>query len=47
MKERMCPYRPRHNRVRGPLGRLDAHIAPEVVEAGKSLDDIHPAVVNK
>ena len=31
----------------GHLGRLDAHIAPDVVEAGKRLQEFHRAVINE
>lgn len=31
----------------GHLGRLDAHIAPDVVEAGKRLQAFHHEVVNE
>ncbi len=31
----------------GHLGRLDAHIAPDVVEAGRRLQAFHHAVVGE
>ena len=31
----------------GHLGRLDAHIAPDVVEAGKRLQSFHHEVINE
>jgi len=31
----------------GHIGRLDAHIAPDVVEAGKRLQSFHHAVVKE
>lgn len=31
----------------GHLSRLDAHMAPDVVEAGKRLQEFHKAVINE